>query len=387
MNIGGELTLATIVIVVTSPLWLRKIRFEDPLLRPIFRIYGLLLLLQILLEAFTSTPLEDKIKGVAITLNSLVTLSYFSFRFSEDLSLIKYYLLGTAIGFVIFPNILSEIEGTEFGYYKFTIVPIITNILISITLFVHGRYIKVLSPLVAFAGLLFMLTGARSSGLLLFLVGLLAYVILANRGFGIGNIYKILATVGVVLYAIYALIYVPMVMRGDLDNVGNSAQLKSVENPYNPLSLLLMGRTESFVSLVAFSQKPLPGWGYNAEDPDMKYTQLLYSIKGVDVPSHRTDTKIPVHSVIGAYALSYGVCGLLLILALLFDILSLGVRRLFDRSKYIIVLLYMILSILWNAPFSPAAHLKISIPMMFSVILAIGIGQRSSTLRNLSIIE
>ncbi len=376
VSVGGELSLTTIFILLTSPIWVRRLNFNEPTLRRICRIYAALLLIQLFTESISSTALEDKAKGVAITLNSILTLSYFLYRFCRNLALVKYYLLGTAIGFMIFPNVLSEIEGSEFGYYKFTLVPLLVNALVAATLFVPSRYIKPLSPLLWLSGLIFMLSGARSSGVSLLLVGLLSMLLLYNRGLTIKSLNRTVLMLGVLLYAVYALIYVPIVMSGQVDSVGNSAQLKSVENPYNPLSLLVVGRTESFVSLVAFAQKPLWGWGYNADDPDLKYTQLLYSIKGVDVPTHRTFTKIPAHSVVGTSALAYGIGGAIMIMVLLIYILSLGVRRLFDRSKYVVVLLYVLFSILWNAPFSPASHLKTSMSMMFAVILAIDINWR-----------
>ncbi|MFI3297656.1 MAG: hypothetical protein R3Y59_08540 [bacterium] len=374
ISIGGELSISSIFIMLTSFVWIRRIDFRNRIIKNILHLYIFLFISQVFAEFFSDTTMIDKVKGVAITVSSAFTFFYFFYRFVRNPSLVKFFFLGTALSYIIMPNRLSEIEGSEFGYYKFTLIPILSNLLLFATLQFRGAIFKRYWPhLIALVGGIFIMTGARSSGLTIFIIGAVTYIISRHRSITAKSIYKVGATLVILLYAVYALLYVPAVMNGSLDSVGNSAQLKEVENPYNPINLLMQGRTDSFVPFIAFMDKPLTGYGYGAEDPSMKYTKLLYTLKGADEPIDGFDLrgKIPAHSVVGAYAASYGICALLALLWLLGYVFNLGVKMLLDKGIYIYVTAYFIFNIIWNVPFSPAAHFKTSIPIVLSFLTAL----------------
>ncbi len=52
-----------------------------------------------------------------------------------------------------------------------------------------------------------------------------------------------------------------MVMTGNI-KAGNTEQLLKSSNPYNPIEILKMGRTDSLIPFYAFMDSPLVGWGY-----------------------------------------------------------------------------------------------------------------------------
>ncbi|MFI3293145.1 MAG: hypothetical protein SNG27_03980 [Rikenellaceae bacterium] len=377
VNFIGEISVGFIFIVATSLIWFPRLNMKNPMLFSLFWLYVALICAQGVSEMFSSTTMTLKLKGIAVTINSLIVFLYFLYRYYLHLDFVKYYFLASAIARILIPDILSKIEGSEFGYYKFTLVPILINLLFFVALMAQQKVNrKIIALVIGVVGGYFIVTGARSEGLILFAAGVSSFLVLCvGRFISKKIIYRIGVMLAVVAYIAYAQIYVPMVLRGELDDVGNSKQLKKADNPYNPLYLIMEGRTDSLVPFIAFADKPSVGFGYFAKDPNFKYNNLLFQLKsgtkGAKKDYEYDMEIIPAHSVVGCYAVSYGIGGLVFMLLIVGRILDLGVLTLLRRDQYIYVVAFFLFNICWHLLFSPAAHFKTGIPIMGAFIVAL----------------
>lgn len=386
IDLIGEMSISALYIIVTSFWWFKHINLKGTLIRKIFILYVTLICIQLIIELLLGSEWINLTKGVAITVVSLFSFCFFYYKFYQHVDYVKLFLIGEIISLIIWPNILSDMEGSEFGYYKFTLVPLLSNFIILATtthLLKKSEWIKNnFSLLVCYFGVFFMLTGARSSGVTIFFVGVIGLFLSYSSNITPKKIYKIILLGAFLGYAIYALFYVPQAMSGKLDKVGNSAQLKKADNPYNPISLLLVGRGDSFIPFLAFVDKPLTGYGYRAKDPNMKYHRLLFSL--YDEKFYKLEiisSSIPAHSVVFGYAASYGIMGLILILSIVFIILHKGICSLVFTNRYLYVKIFFIYSIFWNFLFSPMTHMRLGLPIMLAFLLALYLREQKITMK------
>ena len=164
------------------------------------------------------------------------------------------------------------------------------------------------------------------------------------------------------------------IIKNIYDDISNELEL---ENPYNPLNLLMMGRTDSVIPFLAFLEKPITGWGYYTPDPDLKYhylmSKLTDDVKNVsDRLLYIKDIPIPGHSVIGYYACSYGIIMLLLLCAILYRFSKIFIYSLFTKDNFLFYRAYLYISIIWNLFFSPPAHFK-TLPCSIGILVALSL--------------
>lgn len=365
INIGGEVSPSFLFIALTTPFWINYVNFRrDYILRNFVILFLIIILVQLIWFPFAKTDDYTQIKGLLITVSGLMHFLFYYFVFSQDKSLIKWALLGSFISGFIFVNSLAVIAGGEYGMWKFHIYPHVVKACVLVYLwFSWKKWIFNLSPLLfVLIGLLGLFTGARSAGLVPLASGLFALIIISrkNRIYP-KQIIKYITISLVILYAAYAYIYVPNVMNGKIEG-GNTLQLKRTENPYNPLNLLMVGRTDAIIPFIAFADKPLTGWGYMTKDPNGKYHRMLSKMANKEErnrdKSFRDTQYIPGHSVIGYYACSYGVIVFVALSLMLLKTWKFVTYSILARDKYLLYRLFGIISMTWNFLFSPMAHFK-----------------------------
>ena len=235
--------------------------------------------------------------------------------------LVKWAVLGTFLSSFVFIDILVEMEGTEFGLWKFQIMPQLVSFASLIYLWgSNNRKIVRLAPILfILVGGLGVATGARSTGLAPFLAGLLTIVLQTSKHIKVNQIKNYLLAILLIGYGFFALVYVPNVLNGRI-SAGNSEQLKNLDNPYNPLNLLILGRGTSIVPFIAFIDRPITGWGYLASDPKGHYTMLARNLMDSEEMSASSSIirgTIPRHSGWGDLACSYGIVGFLFVFLIL----------------------------------------------------------------------
>ena len=380
INIGGEVSPTLLFIAVTSPFWIKNINIKnDSILRKYSCLFTIIILVQIVWFPFAKTDDYTQIKGLLITVSGLMHFFYYYFVFRHNTSLIKWAVLGTFISDFIFVNVLADISGDEYGLWKFHTYPhIVTGCVLAYIWFCEKKWMIILSPLLLILiGLLGLFTGSRSAGLIPLVSGLFAIVILSrkNRVYP-KQIIKYAIISVVTLYAAYAFFYVPNVLNGNIDG-GNTHQLRKAENPYNPINLLMIGRTDAIIPFLAFSDKPITGWGYMTKDPDNKYHRMLTKIGNREernrIKYFRQSPNIPGHSVIGYYACSYGIIALVALVIMLFKTWKYVVFSIVLQDNYLLYRLYGLISVTWHFLFSPMSHFKWLEPSTIAIIVVLSI--------------
>lgn len=372
INLIGNISASEIFVFFYTLIFL----LNDPMLRDrsfyhIVLLYAGILFSQIISESVVSTSLNDSLKGISITVISFCHL-YFLIKI---LKRSKKLLLWAYIGMVLKPilmgttysgDALMAIHGQDNVYMKFVIAPLVINALMIYSYFYDNRKTSIL---LTATGILFMLMGARSLGSLAFIAGVVSYFIISGH---LTN-YKHVLTYGLVslliIYGAYAL-YVTNVLTGRI-TTGNSGQIYRTENPYNPINLLRVGRTEAFIGAIAFSDKPLWGHGAWKKDSDYgyKYTNMKSQYQNLDRSAYMDELDIiPCHSIIIGFGCYNGIFTFIFGTLLFIWFLKMGLVNMFESKRYVILLTYFLIILLWHSLFSPQSHFRLTLPMFMSFI-------------------
>lgn len=378
INVGGEVSPSFLFIGATFPLWTKFLKFSKrSVFKYIVNLFILLIAVQCIWALFTDTTAIEQIKGILIVISGLLHFMYYYMVYIYNPKSIKWAVLGTFLSSFVFINVLVEIAGGEFGLWKFQIMPRLVTACLLIYLWgIKNRIVLKYAPLLfLFIGCVGLATGARSSGLVPFLAGGIT-LLLQKKSSTPTQIKKYLLLGTGILYLAYACIYVPNVMNGNI-TAGNTEQLKRLNNPYNPLNLLMLGRADSIIPFMAFLDKPLTGWGYHIKDPNHKYNRMQEKMMTSNSdtiinPNTEYYDYIPGHSGWGYIACSYGILGFLIIFFILKKALSLLFQSFIVRDKYLLLRIHVTIVFLWNLLFSPIAHLKTS-PTDIAIIIVFSI--------------
>lgn len=374
INIGGEVSPSFLFIAASSPLWVNYISFKAG--TPFRYILNLLLALvavQVIWALFADTPAIDQIKGILIVISGTLYFMYYYMVYTHRRDVVKWAVLGTFLASFVFTNVMAEREGSDFGLWKFQIAPRLVSCIMLLYLWLNDKkFIQKVAPLLFIAiGTLCMATGARSTGLIPFFAGTIAFILQMKNRVNLSSIKKYLLIGSCSLYAAYACLYVPNVLNGNISG-GNSEQLSSMENPYNPLGLLMIGRSDAIVPFIAFLDKPLTGWGYWTPDPKGKYYLMKMDMHG-DEDVVATDisksSPIPGHSGWGYLSCSYGILGFMICFLIVRKTTLCLFESLIIHDKYLLYRIYVILGFLWGFLFSPLPHFKTSTSSIAIVIV------------------
>lgn len=375
-NIVGTISISELVLILTAFWYIKKGLFiQYPVLKTITGLYAGLLVSQVIAEYMVGNVLSNALKGFAVTIVSYLHFMFLFRYFVKDRKLIIYALIGMLAQSFIFGspfegNVDEVLEGEGAAFLKFYLAPLIINIILLVSIYLRKRNISLIC---IFAGLLFVVLGARSSGISILLTGLIAYFIVFARGkMNRKRILIITLMATIVGYGLYA-VYVNNVLSGKI-TAGNSLQLKQVSDPYNPINLLMMGRSETFVGWIAFMDKPLFGHGAWTPDEGWKYHMIQAKLTGSSNNNiYNVTNIIPVHSVIIGSGTQNGILAFLFMVSIFVFFIRNGIKSVHKRDPFLIIILYLIISLLWNGLFSPVSHFRLNMPQEFAFLLASGI--------------
>ena len=337
-------------------------------------LYAGLLLAQVVAEFMVGNEWRNALKGIAVTIVSFCHVTFLLQVFLKDRKLILWMLLGTILAMLVLPNNNYDEEEASLAmderatFLKFYVAPLVGNIL-GVLVLLWKRKIT-MTYVYMVVGFLFVIFGARSSGIMTLFAGLISWFLMSGRrintrmlaGYGV-----IIAIVGYGLYVVY----VNEVLAGNITR-GNSSQLKTLENPYNPMALLAQGRGEVFVGWVAFMDKPLWGHGSWAKDPGWKYHKLMnknHGNRGFNLAAVGTNV-VPTHSVLIGAGTMNGIFAFVFMAAILIFFLKRGFGLMYSRDPLLILIVSHILNIIWNSIFSPISHFRQSLPLYFAFLFA-----------------
>lgn len=366
---------------------------NDKEIRLVTKLFALLLLIQVVTEVIVGNAMMNAAKGLAVTgLTYMKFLFVLGFLYRSHHNLLI-FLICTFISNILFfasndafglgemdvsMEEMAQGEGDAMAYFKFKICPLINSGLVILTLVLRRGHFSIAFIVV---GLLCVLLGARSGGMVMVGAGMLTLLLKVKLRF---TKWRVLLGVvlGVLLFNWAYRKYVDSVLEGDIASGNSKAQLQRMDDPYNPLGLLVFGRTETFVGGVAMVEKPWTGWGAWAEDPNWQYNFLTYYLQDSRITRYKLlKTKIPTHSVLIGYGVANGIFALLAVSAILFLFVRFSFLALLRKNVYIYLLAFCLFSIIWSGLFSPMSTMRFQLAYYFAYIYYVYKKQSSASMR------
>jgi hypothetical protein len=384
-SIGGTLALSEIFLVLYFVFHLKNIFIFLKIteFRNITRLYIALFGAQLVAEIVVGNAFSNSLKILAVTLMSYLHLTFLLRFFFKDRKYVLYALAGITLRYFIFGSTLEneasfdEIAAGEAAtFVKFVLINLVFNPILIISVLIKNK--KKAAYLVMATGLLFVLLGARSSGAFFALTGILGYLILKGNKFNKTTLIRTFGIIAIVGYSFFS-IYVSNVLSGNIDS-GNSWQIKQLESPYNPINLLIMGRTETFVGAIAFADKFWTGHGAWTRDTTGKYLKMIHKFRDTESKSRAQDyiPLVPGHSVIIGAGVRNGVFALICMFLILFRFLKIGLNTFTKKDPYVIICIYFVFQIAWNGMFSPIGHFRTTFPLYFAFLLVTYLIQKNN---------
>lgn len=365
INFIGQISYAELFLLGVSPFILFQIDWKNSEQKQLSLLYLALLLIQVLSEVLIGNTITNSLRGISVTIVSFLHVMFLFQFLKTRFDLIPLLILAQAISMVVAGNPLVEEGETmlleEAGAMKMYTGPIITFILLFLTARVQEQK-SIFFLLIA--GLSFIFLGARSQGAMVILASLgVFFKMVYIKRFSWITLWKLMIPVIAVIYVLYC-VYVAAVLSGSI-SAGNNVQITKVDNPYNPLNILMFGRTEVFVGMIAVLDSLWIGHGAWAVDQTGKYTLLQASLHGDNVHLLSLSPEIPSHSVVIGYGVYNGVVALLISGAIILFFLKRGIIALIRKSDFTIILSYSLIYIVWHGLFSPHSAFRITLPIFF----------------------
>lgn len=371
VNIIGQLFGSEIVAIFFFPFSkMRGILNAKPLLKKIGLAYLLLLLSLVFSDIIINdTTSYNYLRGWANIFFSFFSIVFLVYYLGENNKNIYYYLLFAAISFFVFNKgvddpFYSASDRTD-GFKQYYMLGV--NLSILFLALVLSKRSKKIPILVFFVySIACFILDARSNGGIYFMSAL----ILSIKAFNIRLTKVRILTFGVALLFIVStsyVVYINSILNGVLTG-NNSQQIKNIDNPYNPLLLLKLGRTEFFVASEAIFDNPIGGYGSWAEDKTGKYARLQVAIRDSNYTPQ--NNLIPSHSILLTAWLWAGIGGLIGIL-LIYIIVVKKIWYVLKNSEsgIIVILIPLFFELIWNFLFSPFGHLRETVPIIFALTI------------------
>lgn len=365
MNYGWILAIGYTLCFIFSS---RLFRIKE--FRTVSKLYLCLFVLQIVAEYMAGNSLQNGMKGVAIDVISYMSFFFLVSLLIKDPKLIVWAIIGTVIRMLIFgkesdSSVEEALRGEDATYLKFYLGPLVVYCFLVLSVFFRT---KVFTYIYVFVGLVFVVAGARSLGLITFLTGMFVFVVRFKKR----NVTAMLKRYSLILlFAFYGLyvVYVYNVMNGNI-SAGNNVQLMNSQNPYNPLEIIKYSRTDAWIAIEEFADKPLWGFGSWADDPGFKYNIMMSKMTNsiLNIGAMGNSVVLPAHSVILGKAAYNGIFVAIITFFIIFFFVKRGYRLLNSNSIYMFIIIYFLYSLIWHSLFSPVGHLRDSFPLFFAFI-------------------
>jgi len=346
-----------------------KTTHQTPYLSKIILGYVILLFGLIVSDIYNESLPIDYMRGWAMVIFGTISTLFLTIQFVKNPYAI-YIFLTVSIVAAIFLNIddtiiIKNIEENS-NYFKTRYVPIfLPSIAILASLLWRSK--QFFTVIFVFScGSIFLAYDARSSGAALIISALILFIQAAN--FNIRPVKLIFSGIisGLILYGSYVY-YVNQVLYHGAGGP-NAQQLNLLDNPYNPVALLLVGRVETLVVMEAIKDKPLLGFGSWGKDKTGEYWEMLNFLKSTKNLENPLGV-IPKHSVVLGSWMWGGIIGFIGIL-----LIGLTMLRMFFITFRVNFFLSPIISIyfvesIWHFLFSPIGHIRTSYPFVIALLL------------------
>jgi hypothetical protein len=371
-NIVGTISASELFLLGASVFFIKKRLFHKyPELKTITWLYLGLFASQVLSEVMVGNEIANALKGFAVTIISYLHFIFLFRYLIKDRKHILYIFIGIIACLIIFGTDIGSdtsmeevLAGEGASFLKFYVVGFVTNGLLILSVMFRQRTVAIVSML---SGAIVLILGARSSGGIIFIMGLIPFLVLgAKRAFTRRQVMRVAVIALVAGYGVYC-VYVSKVLAGNITS-GNSWQLVETKNPYNPINVLRMGRGETFIGAQAFIDAPLTGHGAWTPDLGWKYHSMQAAMNDSDGDDGATDI-IPAHSVLIGAGTNNGILAFLFMGAILWFFIKRGFKLVKNDETYLIIIVFCIFSLIWNGLFSATSIFRNNFPIYFAMIL------------------
>lgn len=352
-----------------------------PDLKKISFAFFLFFIAQFMSDFYNNSEINNELRGWANILMSILVLTFLTKCLFNSSALIISFLTAQIFSILIFNFSEYSFSISDGASFKFYLCPMLNNIVLIISWRLNCRNnnsdnVRNLL-LFVFFGLFCIYNDYRSNGVFMILTGILFYKRNLFYKLNVRKLIKVLVLFSLTLQLIFS-IFVFQILSGNIVNDRTKMQLESIDNPYNLVNLLIVGRAETFVAIEAIKEKPFFGHGSWAPDPKGKYNYLVAVSQKADKDfdqkyDQSTQGFIPSHSVLLGSWMNAGIVGFFAIgfILILFMKSSLQILKTpSDLTKvFIPIVIFFMLNGVWNFLFSPLAHLRQTLPIMIAFII------------------
>ena len=380
LNLIGVISVSELFLLIFVPLFvLPKVKWnEDVGVKQVMMAYSALLGFQILSEFMVGNNLSSALKGIAITVVSYLHFMFLIYYLARLKLLILVLVVAQMARAVVFGTDIEEqsiedvMSGEGATYLKFYISPIVISFSLAMSMIFKYKNFALLHSML---GIVLIVLGSRSSGGIALATGLVTYmfehrVLTYNKKFIVMSL-----VLGCMIGYAFYVYYVNRVLSGEITS-GNSRQVFLCSNPYNPLELLMAGRSEVWIGWQAFMDNFWFGHGAWAYDSTGRYQRMMLALHGELSTFTRSQVSyhflIPSHSVLIGSGMMNGVFAFLSMGVIVVYFLRKGVLSFIHcDDRYKLVLVNSVISLFWTALFSPQSHFRLTMPVAFAIIFVL----------------
>lgn len=391
LNLIGVISVSELFLLIFVPLFvLPKVKWNEAVgVKQVTMAYSALLGFQILSEFMVGNNLSSALKGIAITVVSYLHFMFLIYYLARLKLLILVLVVAQMARAVVFGTDIEEqsiedvMSGEGATYLKFYISPIVISFSLAMSMIFKYKNFALLHSLL---GIVLIVLGSRSSGGIALATGLVTYmfehrVLTYNKKFIVMSL-----VLGCMIGYAFYVYYVNRVLYGEITS-GNSRQVFLCSNPYNPLELLMAGRSEVWIGWQAFMDNFWFGHGAWAYDSTGRYQRMMIALHGELSTFTRSQVSyhflIPSHSVLIGSGMMNGVFAFLSIGVIVVYFLRKGVLSFIHcDDRYKLVLVNSVISLFWTALFSPQSHFRLTMPVAFAIIFVL-----SASVENIKTVE
>lgn len=369
INLGGQLFGSELFALLFFPFrFIGDLYLKSKDFRIITLLYIPLLLGLIISDTYNGTSTFDFIRGWLNPVFSYISFVFLLNVLSKNRDNIFSYMLAISFSMLLFGNeIDSEMLAVDSNYYKVSIVPVLSPLVVFFGAKLNGKLTILLFLGYVVVNFLF---DARSEGVFFFLTSMVLMV--KYNKIKLRKDILLISSVFILLisYSGYAF-YVSKVLDGEIGGK-NAQQLMKAGNPYNPFELLYYGRPDTFVAIEAIGDNPIMGYGSWAKDKDHKYAKLTSLISKTRYIEKDGTPLIRGHSILFQAWLWGGILSFIAILLIFLKNVKMFwfVFKFSENSGILVIIVYLSMAMFWHFFFSPFAHIRQTCPIIFALLLS-----------------
>lgn len=378
-DFGFRLYTAELVSVIGLVLiaWRTTLK-QHPMALQIIGAYVLWIIATFVSDLINATNSFDMLRNIATPVIGGCSLIFVLAVLSRNLNALITFLAVTVVLKGIFgeplygdsfsDNALSW-EGiqADTNFFKVRFEPFITPFLLLITCLFFRKSLKKSIIFFLVATVLYFFLDSRSIALVFLLTTIFLILAVLNYRPKFNQILKACIFAALIAYIAY-LGYVVYTLTYNSEGHGGK-QLLQLSNPYNPIELILVGRSEWLIILAAVYERPLFGWGSWAQDTTGSFGYLQELWLGHDIET--TSIYIPVHSTLGSAWAWSGLLGLIAMLWLFLSILKMVIRLPNVKSKFFPVVAFFSILMIWHFFFSPPQSVRLFFPIALASLIVL----------------